>query len=208
MTTNPEIDQDRVFDLFDTYKKHGVVMFHDQRRIYNFIANRLDGSMSILEAGCGNGVGSAIIDRMCLSFHATDKLESNVKFARELYPWIDFSVWDINEPWAGNSKSIVICIEAFEHVANPQDAMRNLINAAVHEVWLSTPNGMGKPRPPENIHHCLEYRPDEILGFIRNVSALCHVSIFECNEFSEVQIDNIMQSMTPLLYRISHESSA
>src|SRR5678815_2148189 len=92
--TNPELDQDRAFDLYDTYKKYGYVMFPQQRKIYQHIAGRTT-YQSVLEIGCGNGVGSAMLYRLNKSLIASDKLESNVAFARELYPWITFAVIDV-----------------------------------------------------------------------------------------------------------------
>lgn len=204
MQSNPELDQDRVFDLFDTYKRHGVVMFHQQRAIYEFVASQLSESYrpGVLEAGCGNGIGSAILSIEDLAITATDKLQSNIDFARQLYPWIKFDVWDLNQPWHGRQESTVVCIEAFEHVGNPQLAMKHLMEASTKDVWLSTPNGMGRPRPPENPHHCCEYTPEEMVEFIRNENRDASVMIFECDKFTPIVFHEITPDHSPLLYHI------
>lgn len=205
MTTNPEIDQDRVFDLFDTYKKYGVVMFAEQRRIYEFIAANIEQEDDVIEAGCGNGVGSAMLSRAAWSLYATDKLESNIKFARELYPWIDFAVWDITNPLFHEPEEVVVCVEAFEHVANGEQALRNLCDKATCEVWLSTPNGIGKQRPPSNPFHVTEYTPQEMEQLIRAVRPDAMLDVYECDKFTKIGVDGtdgIDGTFSPLLYRI------
>ncbi len=167
--TNPEIDQDRVFDTVDHFNKFGDILFRQQRSIYKNIGNRLMGK-TVIEAGCGNGVGSAVLERWIDEdklFLSTDKLMKNVAFAKCLYPWMDFELWDINKPWPfSKGAQIVVCIETIEHVANPQRAIENLIDAATEEVWISTPNGAGKKRPPNNRYHVCEYTTFEILDMI------------------------------------------
>jgi 2-polyprenyl-3-methyl-5-hydroxy-6-metoxy-1,4-benzoquinol methylase len=167
--TNPEKDQDRVADTVDHFNRFGYVMFPQQRKIYQQISNHIkDTDWSVLEAGCGNGVGSAIIERTqgCYAFTATDKLVSNLNFAACLYPWIDFYAWDLNQAYNRTSKDIVVCVETFEHVEDPKKAMKNLLDAANNGVIISTPNGEGKFRPPHNPYHVCEYTPAEMMSFI------------------------------------------
>ena len=164
MEKNPEKDQDRAFDLLDTFDKHGCVMFAQQRVIYDYLTACV-ANEAVLEAGCGNGVGTALLARKAYGIIGTDKLQRNVNLAKCLYPWIQFETWDINKP-TNLRATFVVCIEAIEHVANPKDAIRNLIAAASSTVWISTPNGIGKPRPPENPYHVCEYTPEEMLDMI------------------------------------------
>ena len=122
------------------------------------LAERLRG-WTVLEAGCGNGIGSAVLDRCAARLTATDKLPVNVAFASQIYPWLDLRVWDATEPWPGDRYQAVVAVEVLEHVADPVGLLRNLFEAAVAEVWFSTPNGLGKPRPPDNPYHVAEYTP-------------------------------------------------
>lgn len=165
--TNPEKDQDRVRDTVDHFERFGYIMFPQQTAIYHNIGKQLDRNQTVLEAGSGNGIGTAIIEHLsnCL-ITGTDKLETNVKFARCLYPWIPFEVWDINEPWRSNPRDVVVCIETFEHIADPEKAMANLLSAATKQVIISTPNGEGKYRPPHNPYHVCEYTSDELYHFL------------------------------------------
>ncbi len=199
-TVNKEIDQDRVFDTVDHFEKWGDPLAKQQRKIYENLAEQLAGK-TILEAGCGNGVGSAILERemnlSCATMFGTDKSHINIEFASCLYPWINFRVWDINKPWEGNPKAVVVAVEVFEHVENPQAAMDNLLAAATEEVWLSTPNGTGKPRPPENPYHVCEYTPKEILYFAR---AAYQTVIYHWETFTPIH--DIYTDVHPLVYHI------
>lgn len=195
MPCNPEWDQDRVNEAIELFRNCGEVMFRQQRVIYENIARLIKGR-TVLEAGCGNGIGSALLERQAAYFFGTDKLQSNVDFASGLYSWISFAVWDINEPLSlsYSDEQVVVCIEVLEHVANPKKAMANLIDAASEEVWISTPNGEAKPRPPENPFHVCEYTPEELLGMIPDGLG---VVFCDCNTFEE----GVMSD--PLVLRIT-----
>ena len=203
--TNPPRDQDRAEDLIDNWRKHGYVMFPQQRRIYEQIAYHASMHESALEAGCGAGIGSAMISYAMRGTHdndgtliGTDKLDSNVEFAKQLYPWIEFGIWDIERPWRGPKAAAVVAVEVIEHVADPNVALHHLINAATDEVWISTPNGNGKPRPPENPFHVAEYTPDEMLNMIHAVRG-CPVGVLGWEDFKPVPTNT---DVSPLVYRI------
>lgn len=193
MSANPEREQDRVADLCSTFATHRDVMFPQQRAIYTSLAPRLQGKQ-VLEAGCGNGVGAALLGRYA-SVVATDKRPENVAFAKALYPWIDFEVWDMTTPWS-YQHSAVVCIEAIEHVANVEAAVRNLLAAARNEVWISTPNGTGKLRPPENPYHVCEYTPAEMLSLLSGH----RVEILHWGTFAQLDHDTVVD---PLVYKVT-----
>lgn len=155
---NKELDQDRVFDTFDHYKRFGFVLFPENKQAYNFIKDKVKGS--VLEAGCGQGTGAYIIGADI----ATDKLEKNIKFARELYPNIEFDVWDISKEPYKKKADTVVCVEAIEHVEDVKSAIKNMIASANKEVWFSTPNR--KDEHPDNPYHVREYSKEEMLELI------------------------------------------
>lgn len=194
---NEPRDQDRAEDLIDNWRKYGYVMFPQQWRIYRQLAERLRHRI-VLEAGCGNGMGSAILERAACILSPTDKSPRNVEFARCLYPWIDFRVWDICQPWGLDKAHTVVAVEVLEHVADPQAALGCLIGAAQHEVWISTPNGTGKPRPPENPFHVCEYTPAEMLGMLERAGGH-DVEILGWEDFRPVGPD---PAIDPLVYHV------
>ncbi len=199
--TNKEIDQDRVEDTVDHFRRFGYVMFHQQVKIYQNIAKRIGGwAGDVIEAGCGNGLGTAIIDQELRhnggAILGTDKLLSNVKFAQCLYPWIPFDTWDINEPSTVPKPRICVCVETFEHVANPQIAMDNLLKSCTLELWISTPNGKGADRPPSNPYHVCEYTPQEIISMASHKD----IYLYSWENFDKtLPLDT---GVNPLVYRI------
>jgi 2-polyprenyl-3-methyl-5-hydroxy-6-metoxy-1,4-benzoquinol methylase len=175
---NPPLNQDRARDLLEHWEKYGEVMFRQQRAIYQGLAAAVRGK-SVIEAGCGSGLGSAVLERAAASLVATDVLPVNLSFAAALYPWLDLRLWDLNQPCPYGSADVAVAVEAFEHVANPGRAAANLVNAARKEVWVSTPNGDGKVRPPANPHHVCEYTVDEVLGFFFDCTRVSFVNVHD-----------------------------
>lgn len=192
-TVNPERDQDRVEDLFDLFRKYGQVMFHQQRSIYQHLMEEVRGE-SVIEAGCGTGQGTALLARTAQSVIGTDKIQRNVDFAQLLYPWIQFDRWDINYPYPSEA-SIVVCVEAIEHAYDIEAAVRNLLSSATEEVWISTPNGRDKPRPPKNPYHVCEYTPQEI----REMLTPHEVMIRRWDNWQAVPLDT---DCDPLVYQV------
>lgn len=186
---NQEIDQDRVFDTFDHFKKFGFVMFKQNRRVYENVAERIKGK-DVLEAGCGMGLGSALLERNAKSIVSTDKLPNNVKFAKELYGWIDFDVWDISDPTQRKAESVV-CLETIEHVAQFKNAIRHLKQAATKEVWISTPNS--DEETPSNPFHVTEFRPNQMLEMLGNAK------IYHWDTMEELSPDTLE---SPLIYHL------
>ena len=196
---NPEREQDRAEDLLDNWRKYGYVMFPQQRRIYEQVAEKVCGNR-VLEVGCGNGVGSVLLNRRAARLIATDKLERNARFARELYPWINFGIWDVLNPGPNLPRfEVVVAVEVLEHVADPAKAMKNLIASAIKEVWLSTPNGRGKPRPPANPFHVAEYTVAEMRAMIADAGGEA-VEVLSWESFLPLADDT---DVDPLVYKVT-----
>lgn len=208
-TVNPEIDQNRVFDTVAHFERFGCVMFPEQVTIYENIGRNLASSF-VIEAGCGNGLGTALLSQWSHIEYilGTDKLLANINFARCLYPWLNFKVWNINNDFESVGDSIevevsIVCVETIEHVADPLQAIKNLINAAQKDVWISTPNGLGKKKPPENPFHVCEYTPKEMLSIIREAQddsqTLSQPDILHWKTMEKLSVET---TVDPLIYRI------
>lgn len=151
---------------FDTYKKYGYFMFPQQRTIYQNIALRIDPHSTVLEVGCGIGLGTALLDRsLTTKVIGTDNLPENVSIARALYPWIKFERYDVCDPtqaFQPGKYDVVVAVEVIEHVEDAKQAIERLCSIALKEVWMSTPNGLSKKKPPDNPYHVYEYTVLEI----------------------------------------------
>lgn len=199
---NPVREQDRAEDLLDNWRKYGYVMFPQQRAIYQSIASCIDDKMT-LEVGCGSGQGSGVLECDHIGwFRATDSNPRNVEFAKCLYPWIDFQVWDIMEPRPWKSQAdAVVAIEVIEHVADARVALRNLIDAVKPggTLWISTPNGTGKPKPPSNPFHVEEFTPAEVHRMVMEITSIRMIEILEWETFKPAEIGTLVD---PLVYKV------
>lgn len=196
-----ETVQDRAADMLDTFNRYGTAMFRQQRAIYEHLGEKLNG-FDVLDAGCGAGLGTL---KLGVEATGSDKYERNVKFAKELYPWLNFVVWDFSKPWShrwpsGNRFHTVVCVEALEHANDPRRCITNLAAAATRELWISTPNGNKPDRsagaPPDNPHHVAEYTPAEMVEMLRQHGA---VTIHDWETFKEV---GVKTDIDPLVYRV------
>lgn len=77
----------------------------------------------------------------------------------------------------------MIAVEVIEHVANPVQALTNLIAAANEGLWISTPNGQGKPVPPSNPYHVAEYSPSEMLDMLFANERVSSVYVWAWDKF-------------------------
>ena len=194
---NPELDQDRINDLFTTFEKYHYAMFPQQEAIYYNIRRFID-TRSVIEAGCGIGTGAEIMSHWTEELIATDKLQRNIDFARCLYPNVEFDVWDIQKPDKRRA-DIIVCVETIEHIADPLLGLRNLFDVAEDELFISTPNGNVSERPPSNLFHVCEYTPTEMIEMIRSISKDCKIEILSWKNF---QLQSVSTEVSPLVYRI------
>ena len=200
--TNPEKIQDRAFDLYDHYQSGGYVMFHQQRKIYEHLAREAKGK-NVVEFGCGNGVGSALLERTAADFVGTDGSFDNVSFATQLYPWVNFHHWDIQHLTKQNFYhqilfpcDFAIAVDVLEHVKHPKAAIETMLHLAREEVWISTPQGDGKTYPPENPFHVREYTVLEMLKFLDGYKVTVH-------HWKTWEIlTSINPDVTPLVYQV------
>jgi 2-polyprenyl-3-methyl-5-hydroxy-6-metoxy-1,4-benzoquinol methylase len=197
--TNPEIDQNRVEETVETFNQYDYIMFRQQRLIYHNVAQRIRGAR-VIEAGCGMGLGTAMLERHCGKIYGTDKLSRNCRFASCLYPWIEFSEWDINYPLPIDKQfTAAVAVEVIEHVQNPELAIRNLLSAVCEggEIWISTPNAnAGKEQPPTNPFHVAEYTVVEFHSMLPDGVS--------CDLFSWDTFDTVPSNteITPIVYRL------
>lgn len=191
---NTEKEQSRIDVTYNLFKATGQVLFPENKSIYEGLAERLKGK-TILEAGCGIGLGTAMLDRHNYVI-GTDKLGENVALAKALYPWINFHVCDIAVA-IPHGQDVTICIDVVEHIKDYRQAIKHLV-ASAEEAWISTPNrnnpGHGQDRP-NNDFHVREFFPYQMLEMIDRPD----VELYAWDTFEKVGVDTMS---TPLLYKI------
>lgn len=193
-----ELSQDRVEDLFSTFEQYSYGMFPQQRQMYSNLAKLVRGQ-TVLEAGCGNGLGTAILDRTASGIVGTDKSSRNAQFAQCLYPWIQFETWDVSHRWEGSKFQTVVCVEMFEHLRSPHMALIHILNAATDNVWITTPNGRVRPDLPENPHHIAEYSPMEIVQMLHGASENIQVTVHHWETWEVLDTNTLVD---PVVYHV------
>lgn len=209
---NPVLPQDMVEHAFRRFRKTGYILPHRQRVIYENLAVAT-GRQSIIEAGCGIGLGTSILKRLDHPFiykgeeavHriaiGTDFNHDHLYFARQMFPACQFDFWDISAgPYPAKLYDAVVAVEVIEHVANYQEALRNLILTCRQEVWLSTPNRNSPeidPHQPRNPYHVHEFCPEELVALVQPL--VSRVELYSWAGLTPVEPNT---EVTPLVYRL------
>lgn len=165
----------------------------------------------MLEAGCGIGIGTAILRGSPFIYKGqeavhriivgTDKDERHINFAQQMYPYAPFDVWDIaGEPYPAKLYDEVVAVEVIEHVDDPERAIRNLVYSCRERVWLSTPNRNSSEisdEHPHNPHHVQEFSPSGIVQM-----ALPYVSEVKLRHWEDFRLLESTTDVTPLVYEL------
>jgi SAM-dependent methyltransferase len=127
-----------------------------------FLASQLAGGKRVLDAGCGEGYGTALLAAAgAASVVGVDIDEPTIEYARERYG-LEFQVADISKlPFEDAGFDLAVCFETIEHVADAPRAVAELrrVLAADGVLVISTPNPA--EYVVENEFHLREYAPAE-----------------------------------------------
>jgi 2-polyprenyl-3-methyl-5-hydroxy-6-metoxy-1,4-benzoquinol methylase len=211
---NPVKDLDWREGAFDTFQKYKVLMFQQQKQIYTNIKDqilKMDAiEASVIEFGCGIGIGTAYLARYLAPARVTgtDNIAENIALARELHMGVPFYVHNIEASKVVHSivGAVGIAVEVIEHVGDPVKGIRNMLASVSKELWLSTPNGNGKTRPPSNPYHVCEYTPLEMFDIIKEASKECSMVVTRVLDYKHFQpITDSNTKVDPLVYHIVKE---
>lgn len=196
---NPEAeDKDQVQANITQFLKTGLLLWHPTRMIYEFIKNQAremqlrhpqsiaNGGKhywnpTIIDVGCGSGVGSNVLSQEATFVWGIDKNELSVKFAKEaftrvkntVYPsaQVTFDVFDIIKETRQTMKfDMVVAVEIIEHIYDYKTFLKRLIafdngNAnSPTEYYISCPNRNNKhisKVKPKNSYHVREWTSEE-----------------------------------------------
>lgn len=199
-TENPEMeDKEQVAANLNLFQKHGVLLWHPTRTIYEFIKVKAREMMSrhpqsllnggkhiwnptIVDVGCGSGVGSNILSQEASFVWGIDKNEQSIKFAKEAFTrvknnvyyscQVSFDQWDIiNDNKETMKFDIVSAIEVIEHIYDYKIFLEKIIKFDNNnpnnptEYYISTPNRNNKSIQkdrPYNKYHCREWKSEEL----------------------------------------------
>ncbi len=152
---NPEQeDKEQVYTNLNLFVKHGVLLWHPTKAMYNYIKNwclnkvlshpqypKYIWKPKIVDVGCGSGTGSNILSQEADFVWGIDKNELSVKFAKEAFTRVKNGIYyssqvsfdhvDITEDTREFMKfDVVVAIEIIEHIADWTKFMKSLLKFA------------------------------------------------------------------------------
>lgn len=209
---NPEIkefpDLDKVVERF---KDTGKIKADNQKVIYEAISRNWCIGKSVVDAGCGIGIGTNILAREAVGAYGIDINEQSVEFARQMFggPKIKFDVANICEemPRPTATFDVVVCVEVIEHVKDFNavlNGLKKFYNEKRRTVFfISSPNRNNekiKNDQPRNKHHVREWTAGEFYeALTKHFKAVVMYSGTRLSDFTKPEEVDGGTTETPIL---------
>jgi SAM-dependent methyltransferase len=146
--------------------------FREHIARYRFAAEYVRSWHRVLDVGCGDGYGTYYLCPRAQEAVGIDISHDAITLARKKYrnPNLDFRVLESDDwPFSEGTFDILVFFEVFEHVAQPQELLREARRVLKDDglILISTPNrdvyGENLPDP----YHVKEYSLHEFVGIVR-----------------------------------------
>jgi SAM-dependent methyltransferase len=142
---------------------------------YEWAAARLRG-LSVLDAGCGEGYGTAILAATASSVVGVDLDSSIVRHAATTYSRPRFEAADLQAlPYPDGSFEAVVSLQVIEHLPSPRDFLGEIarVLAPAGLAIIATPNRLTfSPEGIRNPFHTFEFSPDELRALLTDSFAV------------------------------------
>lgn len=172
-TENEERKDFNDFDLvYNRWKKRKQLKDRSQMKMYHAIANCYAVGKSVIDVGCGMGIGTNLLGHEALGAWGVDINQDNVDIASALFDSrkTKFHQMDITAPMERPFATfdLIVCIEVIEHVKDYEAVfagLKKFYDPARRSVFfISSPNRnsdrLGKEKP-NNVHHVREWTAGE-----------------------------------------------
>jgi len=204
---NPEMDDKPQWEAnIVQFSKSGVLLWKQTRTMYTFIkdycmSRALDHPQypkfvwkpTIIDVGCGCGVGSNVLSQEADFVWGIDKNKMSVKFAQEAFTRQKNGIYYNSQVTFDNIDiikddrefmvfDVVVAIEIIEHVEDYKTFLKNICRFAKQkkgtydvasgptEFFISTPNRNNqhiRDNKPANKYHCREWTSSEYLAILK-----------------------------------------
>lgn len=150
-------------------------------KAYEFAANKIPKGSNVLEIGCWNGYGSAVIARKVGMITAIDKEidqreggKSVIAEAKENYGNLCDFKHAVIEDMPSNNYDYVICFQVIEHIKDDSAFLKEIARVLKDNgtTFISTTNHDFRLRPDEKIwnkDHMREYTPKSFSQLIESI---------------------------------------
>lgn len=85
---------------------------------YNFALDYCKDK-TVLDASCGSGYGSEMLQRVAKSVEGLDVDKKTIEYAKEKYTNINFFICDLEKGFPDKVYDVIVSFETIEHLANP-----------------------------------------------------------------------------------------
>ncbi len=127
-------------------------------------ANRLVSGRRVVDAGSGDGAGTALLATTAAQVTGLDYHEPSVTAATAAHggPTVTFLHADLGEPWPVDDADVVVAFQIIEHFEDDDGFVERALASVVPggRVLITTPNVIHTFS--ENPYHVREYRPEEL----------------------------------------------
>jgi len=111
------------------FQETGRLIPERQEKLYEKIRNEFVSGKTVLDIGCGLGIGSNILSHEARFVWGVDINPKNIDFAKKAFkrPNLDFEVIDIESPPTREFArfEIITMIETLEHLEDPNKGLQN-----------------------------------------------------------------------------------
>jgi SAM-dependent methyltransferase len=136
---------------------------------YEWAARRLRG-LRVLDAGCGEGYGTAILASAASSVVGVDLDRTIVRHAATTYARPRFEAADLQAlPYPDGSFEAIVSLQVIEHLPSPRDFLAEIarVLAPGGLAIVATPNRLTfSPEGIRNPFHTFEFSPEELRGVL------------------------------------------
>ncbi len=133
-------------------------------------AESLVGGLEVLDAGCGEGYGAAILARAAASVVAVDLEPEVIEHAAASYPAVRFERADLLAlPYPDRSFDAVVSLQVIEHLERPREFVSECARVVKDGglLVLSTPNRLTfSPEGIRNPFHTVEFSLAELRALL------------------------------------------
>ena len=130
-------------NVFDKYGSSNPIVRLLMRGFFRSFDELFSGipCRSVLEVGCGEGeIGRHVTAiRPHASYYGVDVAPEVVAEARKRHPQLRFDVRSIHDLSPDDAADVVLAVEVFEHLPDPERAMQTLLRVPFQHLLVSVP---------------------------------------------------------------------